>query len=110
VQDEDCYIAPLNFQSYAHHYYGTVTPAQAQSKDQYLESFFGKKLLAKETYGKLKSQWNEWLLHGKIDRSAYLILKVSKDANPMEKEKNWRKVLDKNGFLVYKREVEKKKN
>ncbi|MCU0444570.1 MAG: glycosyltransferase family 39 protein [Microscillaceae bacterium] len=106
VQAEDCYISPVGYHSYAHHFYGTVTPAQAKRKLEYLTAHFGKNSLGKQSYSQQKDQWNEWLLRGEIDRPAYLLTKVGNDFD-FGKYPDLKKVLDKNGFVVYKRAVKK---
>jgi 4-amino-4-deoxy-L-arabinose transferase-like glycosyltransferase len=106
IQDEDCYISPVGYHSYAQHFYGTVTLAQANQKANYLTGFFGKNSMGKKTYSQQKEQWNEWLMTGKIDRPAYLLAKVDTEYD-FGKNPELKKVFEKNGFIVYKREIKK---
>lgn len=103
IQNEDCYISPLTYHSYAHHFYGSITPAQASKKSKYLEKKFGEKSLSKESSSSLKQAWNDWLLNGNIDKPAYLLTKIDRDY--YKDHPDLKKVLDKNGFVIYKREI-----
>jgi 4-amino-4-deoxy-L-arabinose transferase-like glycosyltransferase len=52
---EDCYIKTLGFKSYAHYFYGKTLP---QENPLYYD--------------------NDWLLHGKLDKTAYFVYKITK--------------------------------
>lgn len=98
---EDCYIFPLNFHSYAHHFYGNVSMENAKAKRKILLAKFGKDL--DNTHHSIqRNVWSDWLLKGKIDKTAYLIAKIGKEN--AEYEKILQKIGEKNGFVFYKRE------
>lgn len=84
IADEDAYKQTLNFQSYAPYFYGKVSP---HSDNRRLD--------------------REWLLYGDIDKPAYLITRAGRDK--YGEDERLKKVFEKNGFIVYRREAVKKK-
>jgi len=74
--DEDCYIEPLGFKSYAH-------------------LFYSKKRIPTN----LKSHDKQWLLKGKIDKPAYFVTKINKKTREMEKYPKLEVLYEKNGFV-----------
>ncbi|TAH28724.1 MAG: glycosyltransferase family 39 protein [Cytophagales bacterium] len=111
VASEKAYILPINYHSYAHHFYAKVTPEIAKEKWQFLEQKFGKKSVGKSTFSQQKESWQEYLLEGNIKRNAYVLLKVGDDAweKRLKNSPKLTLVLQKNGFLIYKRDIEKQK-
>lgn len=80
LQGRDVYVAPVGFKSYAHLYY-FQKPANQEAKS------------------------NDWLLSGDIDKPAYFVVKVNKQAQ-MEKFEDVHKIGQNGGFAFYKREKE----
>ncbi len=108
---EKAYILPLNYHSYAHHFYGKITPEVAKEKKEFLESKFGKKSIGKSTFSQQKETWQEFLLEGNPTRNTYFLLKIG-DEGWEKRLKNHPKlklILQKNGFLIYQRNIEKEK-
>ena len=85
IRDEDCYIETLGFKSYAHLFY---------TRKKIPEN--------KRSYEK------HWLLTGRIDKTAYFITKIQKAEKYENKYPVLIKLYEKNGFVFYKREPEKK--
>ncbi|TAE74095.1 MAG: glycosyltransferase family 39 protein [Bacteroidetes bacterium] len=109
--NEKAYILPLNYHSYAHHFYGKISPEVAQEKKTFLENKFGKKSMGKSTFSQQKEAWQEYLLEGTPKRNAYFLLKVGDEGweKRLKNHKNLTLILQKNGFLIYQRNIEKEK-
>jgi 4-amino-4-deoxy-L-arabinose transferase-like glycosyltransferase len=111
ISQEKCYISPVNYHSYAHHYYAKVSPEVAQEKREFLEDKFGKKSISKSSFSKQKEAWQEYLLEGNPKRNAYLLLKVGDEGweKRLKNHKKLKLVMNKNGFMIFKRDIEKEK-
>lgn len=81
IQNENCYVKAIGFKSYAQYYY----------------------TLRKPNYNK-KAEEEDWLIAGKIDKPVYLITKLKRDQ--FSSLPAFQIVMDKNGFVVYKRQVD----
>lgn len=103
VQDEDAYKTTLRYHSYAQLFYGRTSAEDAATRAAFLEDYFGKNSLEKETYGQQRYQWNDWLMHGDIDKPAYFVTRLGRDK--FQNEKNLQKLGEKNGFIFYKRSL-----
>jgi hypothetical protein len=103
--EEDCYIIPINYHSYAHHFYAKVTPKTSQGKWQFLEKKFGKNTLGKSSYSQQKEAWVEHLLEEKIDKKAYFLIKKGDESwqKRLRENKKLKLIMDKNGFIAYQR-------
>lgn len=78
-QEEDCYIVPWGYKSYAHLFYGKVKPHENK-----------------------KAYDQDWLIHGDIDKPTYIICKINgKDS--IKNLPDTKEVFNKNGFVVYMR-------
>ena len=82
LQGKDVYIHPLGYKSYAHYFYGRVTPP---------------------TNDNLYNQ--EWLLHGDIDKPVYFVTKVHKKDKILNENPNLSVMYEKNGFVFIKRSL-----
>lgn len=109
VKDEKCYIFNAGYKSYAHYFYAKTKPLQkGDGLYQLNQSFFQSK--GKKSYLELseaqKSELDElhkhWLIEGKVDRAVYFIVK-SDDREDIPNYPNLKVILNKNGFVVYKR-------
>lgn len=79
-QNEDAYVQPMYFKSYAHLFYTKKKPVtNVQSYD------------------------HEWLKTGKIDKPVYIIIKNTK-MHEMQKFSDIKLLYEENGFAFYKRE------
>jgi len=109
VKDEKCYIFNAGYKSYAHYFYAKTKPLQKGDGMYKLnQSFFQSK--GKKSYLELseteKSELDElhkhWLIEGDVDRAVYFIVKCD-DREDIPNYSNLKIILDKNGFVVYKR-------
>jgi 4-amino-4-deoxy-L-arabinose transferase-like glycosyltransferase len=79
VKDEDAYIQPMYYKSYAHLFYARKKPgANPLSRD------------------------HEWLRSGDIDKPVYMVVKLQHAGNLVQ-YKDIEKIGEKNGFLFFKR-------
>jgi 4-amino-4-deoxy-L-arabinose transferase-like glycosyltransferase len=81
---EDCYIRTLGFKSYAHYFYGKTLPHE---NPEYYD--------------------NNWLLTGKIDKTAYFIFKMTKKEEYSRLYPQLSILYEKNGFIFAVRYPEK---
>jgi len=79
---EDCYIQPVGYKTYAHLFYGQTRPGKRpEARDQ------------------------EWLLTSPdLDKPAYFITKIHK-VKELEKHPGLEKIGEKNGFVLYRRQL-----
>lgn len=82
LQDEDVYIHPLGYKSYAHYFYGRLTPPTTE-----------------------KAYNQQWLLQGDIDKPAYFVTKVNKKERILKENPNLSVMYEKNGFVFMKRSL-----
>lgn len=80
VKNENVYVQPMYFKSYAHLFYTQKKPITNPSSFDH-----------------------EWLRSGPIDKPVYIIVKVNK-ASELKKYNDIRKIGEENGFIFYKRE------
>ena len=82
-RNEDCYIQVVGFKSYAHYFYADKKPVtNPYSRDL------------------------NWLLNGKNDKTVYFVTKVHY-ADKLEQLSKYQKIGEENGFVFFKREVDK---
>jgi 4-amino-4-deoxy-L-arabinose transferase-like glycosyltransferase len=82
--EEDCYIKTLGYKSYAHLFYGKLKPqAYPQAND------------------------NDWLLHGKLDKPAYFVYRITKKDEIAGYNLQLTTLYEKNGFIFAARYPEK---
>ena len=82
-RNEDCYIQVVGFKSYAHYFYADKKPVtNPYSRDL------------------------NWLLNGKNDKIVYFVTKVHY-ADKLEQLSKYQKIGEENGFVFFKREVDK---
>jgi len=105
IKKEDAYISTLDFQSYAYHFYGEVTPKRSEEKRVFLEKHFGgKEKFKKAPLNVQKEAWTTHLLKDSLTRPTYLITKIGNMAQ-YDKEPLLQKIKEKNGFVFYKRKI-----
>ncbi|MEO6167510.1 MAG: glycosyltransferase family 39 protein [Chitinophagales bacterium] len=80
LQAQNVYVTPIGFKSYAHYYYFQKPPGDDP-----------------------QSNSEEWLLHGKLDRPAYFVVK-STSMNRMNEYSDIRLIRKEGGFAFYVRE------
>jgi hypothetical protein len=85
LQGCDCYIAPLGFKSYAHLFYGRITPEHSA-----------------RAAGVGPDHFEEWLLSGPIDRPAYFVSKIDK-ADRWRSRPGLQVISERNGFVFFRR-------
>jgi hypothetical protein len=85
LQGCDCYIAPLGFKSYAHLFYGRITPGHSARAARVGPDHF-----------------EEWLLSGAIDRPAYFVTKIDK-ADRWRSRPGLQVIAERNGFVFFRR-------
>jgi 4-amino-4-deoxy-L-arabinose transferase-like glycosyltransferase len=85
LQGCDCYIAPLGFKSYAHLFYGRITPEHSARAS-----------------GVGPDHFEEWLLSGPIDRPAYFVSKIDK-ADRWRSRPGLQVIGERNGFVFFRR-------
>ncbi len=83
--EEDAYIEPLGFKSYAHLFYGRKPIPENE-----------------------KSYSEEWLLNGNIDKKAYFVMKINKAERYLSEHQELKKLYEKNGFVFAVRKPEGK--
>jgi hypothetical protein len=86
VKKEDAYITTLGFKSYAHLFYGEVSPP--------------KNISAKE---------KGWFLNGEIDKKTYVVFKISRKERTLKENPDLKIIYEKNGFVFAKRDTNKDK-
>jgi 4-amino-4-deoxy-L-arabinose transferase-like glycosyltransferase len=79
----DCYIAPLGFKSYAHLFYGRITPEHSA-----------------RVPGVEPDHFEEWLLSGPIDKPAYFVSKIDK-ADRWRSRPGLQVIGERNGFVFF---------
>jgi len=84
---EDCYVHPLGFKSYAHLFYSDKQPQV-----------------------NMKSYDKDWLVSGNIDKPAYFVYKVKKKAEYQVKYPMLTVLYEKNGFIFAARYPEENPN
>ncbi len=85
-KDEDCYVVPHGYKTYAHLFYGKKEPVE------------------KEIEMNDKEAWKEWCLTGPIDKDVYVITKIHR-VHELEGNEELKEVYNKNGFVVFKRDA-----
>ena len=82
ISGKDIYIKTYGYKSYAPYFYSRVSEKRhPESKNEH------------------------WLMYGKIDKPVYFITKIT-HTEVLSKNKNFQKVYDKGGFVVFKRDME----
>jgi 4-amino-4-deoxy-L-arabinose transferase-like glycosyltransferase len=81
----DCYIAPLGFKSYAHLFYARISPVNSARAARVAPDHF-----------------EEWLLSGPIDRTAYFVSKIDK-ADRWRSRPGLQVISERNGFVFFRR-------
>lgn len=82
VAPEDAYLVPVSYKSYAHLYYGAVTPAESTAERSF-----------------------DQLVKGPIDKDVYFIARITKESR-LSQHAHLEKVASKNGFVLYRRRRE----
>jgi 4-amino-4-deoxy-L-arabinose transferase-like glycosyltransferase len=83
-KEEDCYIVPHGYKTYAHLFYRKKQPVE------------------KEIAMGDKEAWKQWCLTGPIDKDVYVITKIHR-VPELAPIKGLTEVYNKNGFVVFKR-------
>lgn len=114
LQGKDIYIETVGFKSYAHYYY-TQKQVPKKSDKLYHETNTYCKAhgidtigqLSEEQRGNINSFKKEWFLKGEIDKPVYLVYKIG-STNEIETYNQFKMVMNKGGFKVFKRESDVK--
>ncbi len=85
LQNEDCYIYPYAFKTYAHYFYAEI---------DFDESRASKNMSTEE--------WREYLLNGDIDKKVYIIAKYNK-YKELSQHPNLIEIFNKNGWVGFAR-------
>jgi hypothetical protein len=85
LQGCDCYVAPLGFKSFAHLFYGWITPEHSA-----------------RMAGVGPDHFEEWLLSGPIDKPAYFVAKLDK-ADRWRSRPGLQVIDERNGFVFFRR-------
>lgn len=105
---ETCYLESRGFKSYASLFYSERKPSDYSNPDQLAFVTEQLTLLEKQGFNPLTNQslaFLAWLEHGKIDRPAYMVVKITEEPN-VEKNKKIVKLYSKNGYTFYLRRPE----
>ncbi|MFM6983596.1 MAG: ArnT family glycosyltransferase [Chitinophagaceae bacterium] len=109
VKNEKCYIFNAGYKSYAHYFYAATKPLKYMDGLNLLnEKFYRQKnkssylQLSENEKSELDDLQKRWLIEGAVDRSVYFIVKID-DREDIPEFKNLKEILNKNGFVVYKR-------
>ncbi|MFN3940109.1 MAG: hypothetical protein ACK4IY_05950, partial [Chitinophagales bacterium] len=89
VQGEDVYIQPVGYKTYGHLFYARMQPQNAPHVADYS--------IKQEVV-----EWERWLMYDAIDKPVYFITRIDK-ADKLPHVPGLEMVLNKNGFVVYKR-------
>jgi 4-amino-4-deoxy-L-arabinose transferase-like glycosyltransferase len=81
-----CYIAPLGFKSYAHLFYARVSPENSARAARVAPD-----------------QFEEWLISGPIDRTAYFVSKLDR-ADRWRSRPGLQVIGERNGFVFFRRD------
>jgi hypothetical protein len=87
VKNEDAYITTLGFKSYAHLFYGEVSPPE--------------NITVKE---------KGWLLTGDIDKTTYVVFKINRKERTLKEYPDLKILYEKNGFVFSRREINNDKS
>ena len=109
LQNKEVYIETVGFKSYAHYYY-TQKPVPSKQDKMHKETMTYCRAKGIDTVGQLtEAQRNmvyafkrDWMMNGEIDKPVYLVYKVGYPSD-MDSNHTFKKVLDKGGFVVFKR-------
>ncbi len=89
IRNEDVYVQPIGFKTYAHLFYARLLPQNAPVISDYSDK-------------KQVADWEQWLLQGDINKPAYFITRIDKQ-HDLASYPGLQPVMEKNGFLVFKR-------
>ena len=85
LQNEDCYIYPYSFKTYAHYFYAEMDFDESRAS----------KNMSRE-------EWREYLLNGEVDKKVYIIAKYNK-YKELSQHPNLIEVFNKNGWVGFAR-------
>lgn len=89
IAHEDAYVQPIGYKTYAHLFYAGLQKQNAPKVQDYSDK-------------QQVAEWEQYLLTGDIDKPAYFITRIDKKT-PLQNTAGLQLVMNKNGFLVYKR-------
>lgn len=113
ISDEKKYITTVGFKSYAHYFYSRIDELDSSdqlynTKSEILNNYFSSSSL-NDLNRNEKNKFNgyvlNWLINGKIDRTAYFVTKKSRPIKQLEKSKNLKLVKQTANYQFYKREI-----
>lgn len=109
VKNEKCYIFNAGYKSYAHYFYAATKPLKyMDGLNLFNEKFYRQKhktsylQLSEAEKAELDDLQKRWLIEGPVDRAVYFIVKID-DREDIPQFNNLKEILNKNGFVVYKR-------
>ena len=103
---EHCYIETHNFKSYAYLFYGDRRPGDFTNPDQVRYIFEQQNVMEREGHSRLSSYATSnvlWMENGKIDRTAYIVIKTPDEKKLMQEHPDFTKLYQKNGFSFFAR-------
>ncbi len=77
-QQEDCYVTPVRYKSYAHLFYSQKPPQQNKNHSN-----------------------SDWLLNGETDKPVYCVLKITSAQDFKEKNTHFKLLYERNGFAFF---------
>ncbi len=83
LQNEDCYIFPIGFKTYAHYFYAETKFEQSRASKNMS-----------------RDEWHEYLLEGDVDKKVYFISKYSK-YKELSQHPNLIEIFNKNGWVGF---------
>lgn len=109
IQDKDCYVEVYGFKSYAHFFYAAVKPLNetdglAKKRQEILGEMGVKDQLQLDESGRknVGSKQMDWLMHGDIDKTVYLVCLNKKEAQ-LAKLAHLKKIYSRGGYAVFMR-------
>ena len=108
ISAEDCYITTVGFKSYAHYYYGAVSPLGNDDVLKSLRFNFKDQIMTKHTVfnQQARKEYNlkilDWYKNGNIDKTVYFVSRVDRKHH-LDRNQNIDFLYTKGGFVFYKR-------
>ena len=103
-QNEDCYVETVAYKSYVPYFYARKKP-YSKAQQKMIDSVMIAGSTQPDTLStkQMEHNFNEWVLNGDIDKTAYFSIKVQ-NKQMLDTLPSLIKLYEKNGFVFYKRE------
>lgn len=106
-QGEDSYIETVGYRSYAQYFYAKKKPYSKMQQVKIDRVLTGGSSRPDTLTSKQKElNFNHWVLYGAIDKSAYFSIKIQ-NRQMLDTIPSVKKLYEKNGFVFYKRDIDK---